>query len=102
MRLIRLAALALALIPAVDAAAQARAQASSPFGGGGGSSSKGESRDIAVSIPLALYGEGVARVEFNLGTVASLTVEGNFQGRRDEFDEKETAETGESLVSDAK
>lgn len=66
------------------------------------SSSRGNSNDFAISLPLALYGESVARVEFNLGHQASLALEGNFKRRNDDISEKDAEESHESLITDAK
>lgn len=94
---------ALALVSAVGLASQASAQAKkqqAPMEASAASANG--AKDFALSIPVALYGEGVARIEFNLDTKASLALEGNFMRQRQDIDEEQTALTGESVLADAK
>lgn len=59
-------------------------------------------RDVAFALPLALYGESVARFELNLDQRASLSFELNIKRRRDDVREAEAETTQESLLTDAK
>lgn len=94
-RLILAKAALVSLVAADVALAQGMVKGKSEAGGGGG-------RDFAVSLPLALYGESVARLELNLSNHASLAVELNVKRSSDDIDEEQAKETHESLVTDAK
>lgn len=65
-------------------------------------SGSGAGHDAAVSLPLAFYGETVARFELNLEQRASLALELNIKRRRDDIRPAEAEATQESLLTDAK
>lgn len=76
------------------------ATASKSSSGGGSSSGGANYRTFAFTIPVITFtGEQVARLEFNLGGLASLALEANFKPKNDEVHPDDALETGESLVS---